>query len=222
MSDEAKLTGLSAGNCGLCGQPFPDGRFYFTPGKASICPACFSALERGKASAMPGAMSDEAKRMTGEELAAAKALADEATPGPWYTVDSPWGDSTWVNALSEDPHGGVFVCDCKSSTAEYDDLGDNEDLYRPENNAAFIAAARQLVPALLAHIAAVEAENAALREALLGYAEAFHREIHPGETAYELRVSPGVRDAAITVLMPLFKRPPTAADLRRERDRTHG
>jgi hypothetical protein len=148
-------------------------------------------------------MSDEAKRMSADELAAAKALTDAATPGPWET----WSNEAYRHVAPTAGEGMSIVSDALWAFTEAD--------------AAFIAAARQLVPALLAHIAAVEAENAALREALLGYADTFHCEIHPGETAYELRVSPEVRDAAITVLMPLFKRPP-AADQSRERDRTHG
>lgn len=31
---------------------------------------------------------------------------------PWFPVGAPWGDGTWVNAGSEDPHGGTPVCDC--------------------------------------------------------------------------------------------------------------
>lgn len=30
----------------------------------------------------------------------------------WYVVGQPWGDGTWINAGSEDPHGGQFVVDC--------------------------------------------------------------------------------------------------------------
>lgn len=32
---------------------------------------------------------------------------------PWFTVGPPWGDGTWINAGSEDPHGGTPVCDCE-------------------------------------------------------------------------------------------------------------
>lgn len=32
---------------------------------------------------------------------------------PWYVVGPPWGDGTWINAGSEDPHGGRFVIDCR-------------------------------------------------------------------------------------------------------------
>jgi hypothetical protein len=30
----------------------------------------------------------------------------------WYVVGPPWGDGTWINAGSADPHGGTFVMDC--------------------------------------------------------------------------------------------------------------
>lgn len=56
-----------------------------------------------------------------------------------------------------------------------------------------------------------------LRDALRGYTNAYHFEIHPGETLYELRVSPKIHAAAHKVLTP-----PTAAELRRERDMEHG
>ncbi len=35
---------------------------------------------------------------------------------PWFVVGPPWGDGTWVNAGSADPHGGSFVLDCESLT----------------------------------------------------------------------------------------------------------
>ena len=31
----------------------------------------------------------------------------------WFVVGQPWGDGTWINAGSEDPHGGQFVVDCR-------------------------------------------------------------------------------------------------------------
>jgi hypothetical protein len=33
---------------------------------------------------------------------------------PWFAVGAPWGDGTWINAGTEDPHGGTFVCDCET------------------------------------------------------------------------------------------------------------
>jgi hypothetical protein len=32
----------------------------------------------------------------------------------WFVVGPPWGDGTWINAGSEDPHGGQFVVDCEA------------------------------------------------------------------------------------------------------------
>lgn len=33
---------------------------------------------------------------------------------PWFPVGQPWGDGTWINAGSQEPHSGEFVLDCVS------------------------------------------------------------------------------------------------------------
>lgn len=35
----------------------------------------------------------------------------EYTAEPWFVVSAPWGNGTWINAGSADPHGGQFVAD---------------------------------------------------------------------------------------------------------------
>jgi hypothetical protein len=32
---------------------------------------------------------------------------------PWYVVGAPWGDGTWINAGTPDPHHEGFVADCE-------------------------------------------------------------------------------------------------------------
>jgi hypothetical protein len=66
---------------------------------------------------------------------ALKDLSDAATPGLWYTVDTPWGDGTWIVAGNPDPHAGTMVCDCQ-------DMNESrpEDSPTAQDDAAFIAA----------------------------------------------------------------------------------
>lgn len=45
-----------------------------------------------------------------DRLEQIKARLAAAQPGPWYTVDDPWGDGTTVIAGTNDPHGGRYVC----------------------------------------------------------------------------------------------------------------
>lgn len=64
-----------------------------------------------------------------------KELSDCATPGAWYTVDTPWGDGTWIVAGNPDPHAGTMVCDCQ-------DMNESRPEDGPDaaDDAAFIAA----------------------------------------------------------------------------------
>lgn len=49
-----------------------------------------------------------------------KAAKTEHTPEPWFVVDQPWGDGTWVNAGSPDPHHEGFVTDCEDINGDVD------------------------------------------------------------------------------------------------------
>ena len=42
------------------------------------------------------------------------------TKEPWYVVDSPWGDGTWINAGAPDPHHEGFVADCEDINGDVD------------------------------------------------------------------------------------------------------
>lgn len=53
---------------------------------------------------------------------------------PWFPVGAPWGDATWINAGSEDPHGGTPVCDCTMMVGEF------RDRDRSQQEAAELAA----------------------------------------------------------------------------------
>ena len=76
------------------------------------------------------------ERLTDEQLAAIRARAEAATPGPWHVPGGDDGGADWV-----DKANGDMVCQCTS--------------YR---NAPFIAHAREDIPALLAHIDGLQAE----------------------------------------------------------------
>ena len=42
------------------------------------------------------------------------------TPEPWYVVDKPWGNGTWINSGSPDPHHEGFVADCEDMNGDVD------------------------------------------------------------------------------------------------------
>lgn len=64
-----------------------------------------------------------------------KELSDAATPGAWYTVDTPWGDGSWVVAGNPDPHAGTPVCDFTLVTEDREN-----DQPSAQDDAAFVAA----------------------------------------------------------------------------------
>ncbi len=107
--------------------------------------------------------------LTDAQLAEWEALAERATGGPWYTVDPPWANSDWVNAGSEDPHGGSLVCDCQ---AQHDDMTDDDEGDNAISDAAFIAAARTAVPALIAEVRRLRACIARVKALQDGYRNA--------------------------------------------------
>ena len=79
--------------------------------------------------------------MTQQELDALKALADAATPGPWE--HSRAYNSSYVQFYSETEKRLLLV----ANVAETSWLNSDD-----QANAAFIAAAREAVPALLAEV----------------------------------------------------------------------
>lgn len=87
--------------------------------------------------------------MVNDILSKLERLANAATPGPWFTVESPWlppGVPTYVIAGSADPHAGRLVCD-------FDFIEDRDQTDNSDADAAFIAAADPgIVKALIAEI----------------------------------------------------------------------
>ncbi|MGU3417700.1 hypothetical protein [Methylobacterium sp. D54C] len=81
----------------------------------------------------------------GGDLRELARLSEAATPGAWYTVDTPWGDGTWLVAGSPDPHAGTMVCDCQ-------DVNESRPEDGPDaaDDAALIAASVNFVRRLLA------------------------------------------------------------------------
>ena len=94
-------------------------------------------------------------RLTDADLQAIRARADAATHGPWaydgqhYEITTPFGDSYWL-----------IASECRATPEQEV----KPDQFGHEYNAdyAFIAHARQDVPALLDEIAALQARNAEL------------------------------------------------------------
>lgn len=99
--------------------------------------------------------------MTGIDIAAARALCDAATAGPWeaQTTGVRGGDH-WYVCTTDEAIAHISAND-----------GSNEDQRQPD--AEFIAAARTLVPALLDALAAAE-DRARKAEAAVQRVEAIH------------------------------------------------
>lgn len=122
--------------------------------------------------------------MTPDELAEIRAREQAATPGPW----------TWTAGMIEAPpdaDGGMeAVLWTANIPGEYDDddyraaLGacGNHAEEHAADNLAFIAHARKDVPALLAHIAELEAELTAMHDEA-GHATARIRELEADRTS---------------------------------------
>ncbi len=94
--------------------------------------------------------------LTIDDIAALRALAEKATPGPWrqHLVD----DTTIIDATGE------FVASTFPEGGMDDDIDYATDTEQREHSAAFIAAAANTLPAALDEIERLRAENASLRE----------------------------------------------------------
>ena len=89
--------------------------------------------------------------MTKIELNQIEARANAATPGPWFRVDTPFGDGDMVRAGNEDC-SGRFICGVDPTFEGEEE--DERDFYA---DMAFIAHARADVPALIARVRELEA-----------------------------------------------------------------
>lgn len=89
--------------------------------------------------------------MNPADLATWKRFAEEATPGPWEVTET----------LDRPPHVAV-VMESTMSSVLVADIGEN-DSDEVTADAAFIAAARTAVPALVARVEELEGEVAALK-----------------------------------------------------------
>lgn len=121
------------------------------------------------------------------ELEAIEAQATRATPGPWseFCESGDW----WIG--QQDAKGGptgLTVCD--ADTMSVDDM-------------LFIVAARTNVPRLVADLQASRAREAALREALLGLADATDQVIDTIGPQLEDIHKPGVERLAATATQAL-------------------
>jgi hypothetical protein len=106
-------------------------------------------------------------KLTQEQLEAIRQRAEHATPGPWKEDDV-------TGALVSDIGEDVAVFDAGPYIYAHD---------RTEANMEFIAHARTDIPALLEHIAELEAELARLKDALInterkGIVRAYYRQVH--------------------------------------------
>lgn len=91
------------------------------------------------------------------------ALAAAATPGPWQE-DGPW----WSNHVS----GWVITTGADRNAVAYQPLGWDR-LPTSAADAAFIAAARDAVPALVAEVRRLREENAGLKNSVRAWADTY-------------------------------------------------
>jgi hypothetical protein len=108
-------------------------------------------------------------KLTQEQLEAVRQRAENATPGPWETCEiSKLSHAKWFGVLG----GG--------SDDSLIDIGVDT---LNEADATFIAHARTDIPALLEHIAELEAELARLKDALINterkeIVRTYYRQVH--------------------------------------------
>lgn len=96
---------------------------------------------------------------TPEQRAHWRALAEAATPGPWYIVGPPWAADavgTYVVAGHHDPHVGTPVLD-SIDIDEWDADAPGPDYSQSDADLTFAAAAREALPLLLAEVERLEA-----------------------------------------------------------------
>ncbi len=101
--------------------------------------------------------------MTDEELDRIEALANAATAGPWFVTGLPWFRAQdAVLAGSPDGNVAAMVAQCEVWEGERDEWNDNEPSFPLADSrcdAAFIAAAREAVPALIAEVRRLRAKT---------------------------------------------------------------
>lgn len=79
----------------------------------------------------------------------------------WYVVSQPWGSSDFVIAGHNDPHIGVFVCDCRNWDLDIDIYGDKWDIATSQDLAQRIADDHNEVLALRKQVAILERQREA-------------------------------------------------------------
>ena len=104
--------------------------------------------------------------VTARELEAMQARTDAATKGPWFLVPLPWRRRdmpSYVNAGSEDPHGGVPVLNAIGRDEFTDDFTEEDWIAQADNDLDFAANARTDLPRLLAVAQAARAAGRAFK-----------------------------------------------------------
>lgn len=126
--------------------------------------------------------------MTNEELDALEQLANAATSPPWVPSDDNPSD---VVVWCDEDKGGRTKGWIANMGADITlvDRGDDPGCIEEAANAAFVCAARSMVPKLIAHCRRLEAENARLREK----AEDMKRKARSAVHITRFRFSDGLR-----------------------------
>lgn len=99
-----------------------------------------------------------------------RAMLERATPGEWYTCGLPWfRDASGVLAGSPDPHVAPLIVDCEAFSSEREEWrNDHPDipLAEADDDARFITAAHNAMPALLTALAEQRREIERMQERL--------------------------------------------------------
>ena len=132
------------------------------------------------------------------------------TPGPWFVVGPPWNNHTpWVNAGNADPHHYQPVCDFDNRVDAETDGGTLDVVGCVDSDARLIAAA----PDLLAAVSTLRAEAEAMRVQLAA-AQASNRSLREAVKAYRERISVETMHAMYDALDAALSAPQDEAALR--------
>lgn len=85
-----------------------------------------------------------------------RSRSEQATPGPYYTVDPPWGTGGWIVAGNPDPHAGLFIADCDGMGVRNEEDEEARPNVGKSDDAALLAAAANFAREVLAAPHAVQ------------------------------------------------------------------
>lgn len=105
-------------------------------------------------------MTEQQQQMTDEQIQQIRERAEKATPGPWHPAEGPNGEyEIWAGHGEYDDDWGELVYESVGEVNRWNNRNRDADI-------AFILNAREDIPALLAEVDRLRAENAAMHALL--------------------------------------------------------